>query len=130
MPIKAKRKKNQSNESLCANKTHIDSQCICLLYKMLKLGLPLVMEADTVYEHFGGNKFTGKKFLWARFIMQEQELIPISNNKISFYGQRSTHSKPGHFSQMAVQHLKGAFKITRVFFLSLNNVKFRFFPLT
>ena len=96
---------------------------------MLKLGLPLVMEADTVYEHLSGNKITGKKCLWARFIMKEQELIPISNNNISFYGQRSTHSKPGYFSQMAVQHLSGVFKITHRVFLSVNNVKFRFFSI-
>lgn len=35
---KGKKKKNQCNESPGANKTHIDSWCICLLYKMLELG--------------------------------------------------------------------------------------------
>lgn len=35
---KGKKKKNQSNESPGANKTHIDSLRICLRYKMLKLG--------------------------------------------------------------------------------------------
>lgn len=35
---KGKKEKNQSSGSPAANKTHIDSYCICLLYKMLKLG--------------------------------------------------------------------------------------------
>lgn len=50
------------------------------------LVLPLVMEADTVYEHFSGDKFTVKKCLWARFIIKEQNLITTSNKEISFYG--------------------------------------------
>lgn len=103
MPLKVKRKKNQSNESLSANKTHIDSWCICLLYKMPEPGPPLVMEADTVYEHFSRHKFTVKKNLWARFIRKEQKLMTTSNKEISFYGQRSTDSRPGQFSQMQVQ---------------------------
>lgn len=50
------------------------------------LVLPLVMEADTVYEHFSGDKFTVKKCLWAGFIIKEQKLITTSNKDISFYG--------------------------------------------
>lgn len=79
---------------------------------------PPVMGADTVYEHFSGDKFTGKKLLWAGFIMKEQKFITISNKEISFYGQRSTHSQPGQFSQMAVQWLGEAFKIIVSFFVS------------
>lgn len=45
-------------------------------------GPPLVMEADTVYEHFSGHEFTVKKNLWARFIMKEQKLITTSNKEI------------------------------------------------
>lgn len=47
--------------------------------KWSNLGLPQVMEADTVYEHFCGGKFTVKKCLWARFIMKEQKLITTVN---------------------------------------------------
>lgn len=69
------------------------------------------METDTVYEHFSRDKFTVKKCLWARFTVKEQKLITTGNKEISFYGQGSTHSGPGQFSQMAVQSPEEAFKI-------------------
>lgn len=48
--------------------------------------------------------------------MKEQKLITTSNKEISFYGQRFTHTRPGQFSQMAVQWLEDAFKISLLFF--------------
>lgn len=81
------------------------------------LVLPPIMEADTVYEHFSGDKFTVKKYLWTNFIIKEQKLITSSNKEISFYQLGSTHRRPGQFSQMAVQSLEKVFKITVSFFV-------------
>lgn len=75
------------------------------------------MEADTVYEHFSGDKFTVKKYLWTKFIIKEQKLITSSNKEISFYWLGSTHRRRGQFSQMAVQLLEKVFKITVSFFV-------------
>jgi hypothetical protein len=88
---KGKKKKNQSNGSLDANKTHIDSYCKCLLFKMLKLGSTTGNGSKYYFQHFQGDKFTVKKCLWARFIMKEQKLMTTSNKEMSFYGQRFTH---------------------------------------
>lgn len=59
-----KKKKNQSNESLGANKTHIDSQCICLLYKMVKLGSTTG----------NGGRYCLRALLWRQIYSKEMSL--------------------------------------------------------
>lgn len=96
------------------------------------LALPQIMGADTVYEHFNRDKFTGRKSLWVRFIGKEQKWNTTSNKDTSFYGLRSTHSRPGQFSQMVDQSLEETSRIIVSFYLLLNTVisiKFRCFPL-
>lgn len=98
--------------------------------KWSNLGLPQLMEADTVYEHFCGGKFTVKKCLWARFIMKERKLITTVRKRFHFRGRDSLTVKPQQFSQVAAQSLVEAFKIQSTFLLVNNTViaiKFRYF---
>lgn len=95
---KGKKKKNQSNESLAANKTHIDSQCICSLYKTLNTTALQEMETGTVYEHFRGDNSTGKRCLWAGFTMKERKLTTTSNKETSSMGRDPLATGAGLFS--------------------------------